>query len=137
MQYVIGTPAKSSSAEVVVSVVDINDHSPVLAGRKYTTVRVTTSDFTSGKAVYRAEATDTDSGDNGAVRYSLARIRVDPHAFTVDEESGVVTPHGIPVSRFYTMKVIAKDRGQPPRSTYMYLFVKVCRYPDGGWFCVL
>ena len=133
MRYFIGTPAKSSSAEVLVTVVDINDHSPFLT--KYTTIRVITSDFSSGKAVYRAEATDADSGDNGDVRYSLARVRAEPHAFTIDEHSGVVTPHGNPVSQFYSMIVIAKDRGQPPRSTYMYLFVKVCRNPGSGWLC--
>ena len=127
----------SAMAEVLVSVVDINDHSPVLAVNKYTSVQVTTSDFVSGRPVYRAQATDADSGDNGTVRYSLSRIRVDPDAFVIDEESGVVTPRGTPVSRFYVMVIHAKDGGQTPRSTYMYLFVKVCRYPGGGWFCLL
>ena len=135
--FITGTPVKSSKAKIVVIVTDINDHSPVFGGNKFTTVFLTTSDFLNGESVYRAEASDADDGDNADVRYSLFKVTVDPEAFVIDERTGVVSPRGTPVSRFYYMVIAATDRGQPPRSTYMYLFVNVCRFPGGGWFCPL
>ncbi|KAI0232123.1 Protocadherin Fat 4 [Lamellibrachia satsuma] len=106
-----GTPAKSSMAEVLVSVTDINDDNPVLAGvtsnkydtgKKFKAVQITTSEFVSGRSVYRAEATDADSGDNGDIRYSLStvtpswsmnnRVSVERNTFMVDEQSGQRRP---------------------------------------------
>ena len=130
-----GTPAMSAMAKVLVTVMDINDHSPVLTGSKYTPLEITTSDFVSGSAIYRAEATDNDIGDNGGIRYSLLSVSINNKAFTIDERTGDVFPHGSPESRFYYMMIIASDRGEPSKSTYMHLFVKVCQDPAGGWFC--
>ena len=57
-------------------------------GKKFKAVQITTSEFVSGRSVYRAEATDADSGDNGGIRYSLSKVSVDRNTFIVDEQSG-------------------------------------------------
>ena len=127
----------SAMAEVLVTVMDINDHSPVLAGNMFTALEITTSDFVSGGSIYRANATDEDIGDNGDIRYSLMSVSINNNAFTIDERTGDVFPHGSPVSRFYYMMIVASDRGEPSKSTYMHLFIKVCQDPTGGWFCTV
>ena len=127
----------SAMAKVLVTVMDINDHSPVLAGDKFTALEVTTSDFVSGSSIYRAEATDEDIGDNGDIRYSLMSVSINNNAFTIDERTGDVFPRGSPVSRFYNMMIVASDRGEPSKSTCIHLFIKVCQDPTGGWFCTV
>ena len=59
--------------------------------------------------------------DNFDIRYSLSKVSVNRNAFMVDEQTGVVYPRGNPVSLFYSMVIVATDRGQPARSTHAYL----------------
>ena len=83
---------RSGEAEVVVSVVDVNDHTPVFA-----TERIECNipeDLSVGDVVTILNATDADFGENSRISYSYQDTLVSPQLqeiFKLDSESGVIT----------------------------------------------
>lgn len=77
---------KSSTINVIVEVVDVNDNppvfekDPVLISRK--------ENLPTGYTVHTFTATDKDSGVNGSVRYSIQSQTPDRALFTIDPISG-------------------------------------------------
>ncbi|KAM4834271.1 protocadherin Fat 4 [Thomomys bottae] len=111
-----GQPPMSASAEVLVTVLDINDNSPVFAQPSYA---VEVSEATlPGTDILQVLATDGDEGSNGQVRYSL--VAGNGHQeFRIDSVTGTITVaraldrEKIPS---YLLTVQATDRGSTPRS---------------------
>lgn len=62
-----GTPALSSTANVVVTVKDLNDNNPHFPRDYATSLRENTAEGT----VIRVEANDPDSGVNGEIEYTI------------------------------------------------------------------
>ena len=102
-----------SSAVVRVSVIDINDHSPLFSSHQQTTFTVNSSAEV-GRVVGSLNVTDEDSGLNGVVAFHL---KVPNQFFSVDPNSGdlfVIFPlTSAPEEHLVT--VVATDRGNPPR----------------------
>lgn len=111
-----GRPSLSSSMEVMVMVLDINDNSPVFAQASY---RVEINEDTlTGTDILQVHAADGDEGTNGQVRYGL----LDGNAhqeFRIDSVTGAITV-AKPLDRertpTYVLTVQATDRGSTPRT---------------------
>uniref|UniRef100_A0A6Q2Y0C4 Protocadherin-16 n=1 Tax=Esox lucius TaxID=8010 RepID=A0A6Q2Y0C4_ESOLU len=112
-----GSPALSSTATVEVTVLDVNDNSPVFGSKSYT-VDVS-EDAAQGTPVLKVTAIDADEGENGQVLYFLSREA--RGAFTIDENTGHITT-AAPLDRektaSYNFHVFAVDLSPAePRNT--------------------
>ena len=99
----------SARAEVVVSVVDVNDLSPLFDVDEY---RVTVPENASlHQSVAKVTASDADVGVNGEVYYGLAETS---DTFAIHPTTGVVTltrPLNAAERSAYELEVTARDRG--------------------------
>uniref|UniRef100_A0A8C5X3F2 FAT atypical cadherin 4 n=1 Tax=Malurus cyaneus samueli TaxID=2593467 RepID=A0A8C5X3F2_9PASS len=111
-----GQPSLSSSTDVVVVVLDINDNNPLFAQKLY---RVEVAEDTlTGTDLIQVLATDGDEGTNGQVRYAI--ISGDGSSeFRIDSVTGVITV-AKPLDRerkpSYTLTIQSSDRGSSPRT---------------------
>uniref|UniRef100_A0A663MI09 Protocadherin Fat 4 n=1 Tax=Athene cunicularia TaxID=194338 RepID=A0A663MI09_ATHCN len=111
-----GQPSLSSSTDVVVIVLDINDNNPLFAQKLYK-VEVGENTLT-GTDLIQVFATDGDEGTNGQVRYAIVSGDAN-NEFRIDSVTGVITV-AKPLDRekkpFYTLTVQSADRGSSPRT---------------------
>jgi len=120
-----GSPARSTSVILTVDVVDANDHSPVFSPSRYVT---TVSEETPiGSLVATVSAVDADRGLNAEVRYDV--ISGDEFGvFAVDGFGGEISVRRALSRRWrsdYTLTVVARDLGTPPRSSTATVVVSV------------
>lgn len=85
-----GSPARSGSAQVVVTVLDTNDNAPVFERSVYRTSVLENSP--EGTPVTQVRATDPDEGANGEVRYAFSNSTPSElrRLFRLDSRSGEV-----------------------------------------------
>lgn len=111
-----GQPSLSSSTDVVVIVLDINDNNPVFVQKLYK-VEIAENILT-GTDVVQVSATDGDEGSNGQVRYAIISGNTN-NEFRIDSVTGVIT-----VAKSldrekkpsYSLTVQSADRGSSPRT---------------------
>ncbi|NWV02478.1 PCD23 protein, partial [Ptilonorhynchus violaceus] len=112
-----GSPSRSSTAQLYLTVLDENDHSPLFAKTQYQ-ISVT-EDLEEGSAILDLSASDEDDGLNGEVMYSL--IDNTYGAFTIDKVTGsIVTTKALDreTKSLYTFRAVASDCSTHlPRST--------------------
>ncbi|XP_064244256.1 protocadherin gamma-A10-like [Passer domesticus] len=85
-----GDPARTGTARIRVTVVDVNDNAPVFSQAEYT-VRVP-EDVPVGSVLVTVTATDADEGLNGHVKYSFKKITGKAsQIFQVDADTGAIT----------------------------------------------
>lgn len=84
--YDLGKPQKSASRLLPITVLDVNDNAPKFE-KSVASFRVTENAL-NGTIIFRANATDADSGDNAKVTYSLV---TDTRDFSVDKVTGALT----------------------------------------------
>ena len=128
---------KSASAQVVVRVLDTNNHRPMFVQTSYW-VSVA-SDTLPGVSVLQVEAEDLDSDENARVRYAT-----NSNLFAVDRKSGVVTLTGkvSVLHKKYDFNINATDAkqrsaevavsvsihssaDQPPKFAERFLYIEV------------
>ncbi|XP_031602153.2 protocadherin Fat 2 [Oreochromis aureus] len=111
-----GSPALSSTATVVIQVLDANDNPPKFMEKRFD-VKLPEQRHDGGKQeVCRILAQDNDEGLNAAVTYSLQE-NVDEQ-FEIDPVTGVVTSHGDFLPGSYNILTIrATDQGSPSYSS--------------------
>ncbi|KAL3973507.1 hypothetical protein ACER0C_024714 [Sarotherodon galilaeus] len=111
-----GSPALSSTATVVIQVLDANDNPPKFMEKRFD-VKLPEQRHDGGKQeVCRILAQDNDEGLNAAVTYSLQE-NVDEQ-FEIDPVTGVVTSHGDFLPESYNILTIrATDQGSPSYSS--------------------
>ncbi|KFQ08991.1 Protocadherin-23, partial [Leptosomus discolor] len=112
-----GSPSRSSTAELYLTVLDENDHNPLFAKTQYQiSVR---EDLEEGSAILDLFASDEDDGLNGEVMYSL--IDDTFGAFTIDSVTGsIFTTKALDreTKSQYTFRAVASDCSiNLPRST--------------------
>ncbi|NWZ01102.1 PCD23 protein, partial [Loxia curvirostra] len=110
-------PSRSSTAQLYLTVLDENDHSPLFAKTQYQ-ISVT-EDLEEGSAILDLSASDEDAGLNGEVMYSL--IDGTYGAFAIDSVTGsIITTKALDreTKSQYTFRAVASDCSTHfPRST--------------------
>ncbi|NXM85159.1 PCD23 protein, partial [Oenanthe oenanthe] len=121
----LGSPSRSSTAQLCVTVLDENDHSPLFAETQYQ-ISVT-EDLEEGSAILDLSASDKDAGLNGEVMYSI--IDDTYGAFAIDSVTGsVITTKALDreTKSQYTFRAVASDCSTYfPRSTTVSVVVHV------------
>ncbi|KFO60671.1 Protocadherin-23, partial [Corvus brachyrhynchos] len=112
-----GSPSRSSTAQIYLTVLDENDHSPLFAKTQYQ-ISVT-EDLEEGSAILDLSASDEDDGLNGEVMYSL--IDDTYGAFAINSVTGsIVSTKALDreTKSQYTFRAVASDCSTHfPRST--------------------
>ncbi|XP_067374411.1 protocadherin gamma-A11-like isoform X38 [Channa argus] len=108
-----GEPQLSGTMRVEISVLDVNDNTPIFTQEVYkATVLETAAKDT---VLSTVRAVDADEGSNGKVSYSITNTLDDvPFMFKIDEESGVVYLSGnldYEKAQNYEIHVQASDDG--------------------------
>ncbi|NXK29947.1 PCD23 protein, partial [Piprites chloris] len=120
-----GSPSRSSTAQLYLTVLDENDHSPLFAKTQYQ-ISVT-EDLEEGSAILDLCASDEDDGLNGEVMYSL--IDNTFGAFAINSVTGsIVTTKALDqeTKSQYTFRVVASDCSTHlPRSTTVSVVVHI------------
>ncbi|XP_068136139.1 protocadherin Fat 4 [Hyperolius riggenbachi] len=120
----------TSSVEVSIILLDVNDNPPSFISPKLTYVQENTPTDT---IVFRAQATDPDSGPNSYIQYSLLSSL--GNKFTIGNIDGEVRLTGEldreDVSN-YTLTIIATDKGNPPLTSSVDVTVMVLDVNDNN-----
>uniref|UniRef100_A0A8C2E4Q2 FAT atypical cadherin 2 n=1 Tax=Cyprinus carpio TaxID=7962 RepID=A0A8C2E4Q2_CYPCA len=124
-----GAPPLSSTATVIIEVLDENDNSPQFSHKLFQVKLLERQSTAEPQEIYRMVARDDDVGPNGMVTYSLedgSDARFDIHP-----ETGVVTARGEFVQGIYSILTIqATDHGNPPRMSKTRLHVEWLPQPE-------
>ncbi|XP_010559319.1 PREDICTED: protocadherin-23 [Haliaeetus leucocephalus] len=121
----LGSPSRSSTAQLTLMVLDENDHNPLFAKSQYQiSVR---EDLEEGSAILDLFASDEDDGLNGEVRYSLVDNTFG--AFAINSVTGsIVTTKALDreTKSQYTFRAVASDCSTHlPRSTTVRVVVHI------------
>ncbi|EZA53066.1 Protein dachsous [Ooceraea biroi] len=107
--------AKSTSIPVEINISDVNDNAPVFEEYPFR-ARVSTG-IQPGQNILRVSANDADEDANGEIVYSFLHEQEKPK-FRIHPKTGVVTA-SLSLSqdngRIYHLKVLARDKGNPPK----------------------
>ncbi|XP_045898245.1 protocadherin beta-16-like [Micropterus dolomieu] len=108
-----GTPQRSGTVNIDVTVLDANDNAPVFNQSMY---KANVMENTmKGTSVITVNATDADSGSNGLITYSLSKMKGSAaDIFSIDENTGTIYVAGqidYEKDRKYEVRVEAKDHG--------------------------
>jgi hypothetical protein len=125
-----GVPVLSSSVQLVVTVLDINDNSPSFSEPIYT--MDVSEGAAVGETVLVVSASDRDAGNNAVVLYSIISDS-SGGLFSLNATSGhlvVEEQLDFESSPIYQLRVQAQDGGQPPRVDTVAVFLIVSDVND-------
>ncbi|XP_019901605.3 protocadherin Fat 4 isoform X2 [Esox lucius] len=118
----------TSSAQVSVILLDVNDCPPTFTSQKMAYVQENTPVDT---VVFTAKAVDADSGPNSYVEYSLKGAFGNKFSIgTVDGDVRLVGELDREEMSNYTLTVVATDKGEPPLSSAMNVTMLVLDVND-------
>uniref|UniRef100_A0A8C1XZK0 FAT atypical cadherin 2 n=1 Tax=Cyprinus carpio TaxID=7962 RepID=A0A8C1XZK0_CYPCA len=124
-----GAPPLSSTATVIIEVLDENDNSPQFSHKLFQVKLLERQSTAEPQEIYRMVARDDDVGPNGMIKYSLEDGSED--RFDIHPETGVVTARGEFVQGIYSILTIqATDHGNPPRMSKTRLHVEWLPQPE-------
>uniref|UniRef100_A0A3Q3EDR5 Protocadherin beta-16-like n=1 Tax=Labrus bergylta TaxID=56723 RepID=A0A3Q3EDR5_9LABR len=108
-----GTPQRSGTVNIDVTVLDVNDNAPIFNQSVY---KASVMENTmKGSRIITVNATDADSGSNGLISYSLSKTKGSAaDIFSIDEKTGTIFVSGLidyERHRKYEVRVEAKDQG--------------------------
>ena len=110
------SPRASELVNVIISVLDVNDNSPVFSETIYYVDLEESSP--SGKSVITVLATDKDKDTNQQIEYSIVSGNTDG-MFSVDEDTGLISTTALPTDResgeTHQLTIQAQDKGPTPR----------------------
>ncbi|CAB1455765.1 unnamed protein product [Pleuronectes platessa] len=118
----------TSTAQVSIILLDVNDCSPTFTSQKMTYIQENTPVDT---VVFTAKAVDADSGPNSYVEYSLKGPFGNKFSIgTVDGDVRLVGELDREELSNYTLTVVATDKGEPSLSTTMDVTMMVLDVND-------
>ncbi|XP_057184474.1 protocadherin beta-14-like, partial [Triplophysa rosa] len=108
-----GDPQLSGTAQILITVLDVNDNAPVFTQKIYKAS--ITENALKGTVFTTVSASDMDEGSHGKIKYLITNT-LDPvtELFKINEESGEVTVTGVidyEKARHYQIHVQAADDG--------------------------
>nr|XP_029134921.1 protocadherin beta-16-like [Labrus bergylta] len=108
-----GTPQRSGTVNIDVTVLDANDNAPIFNQSVY---KASVMENTmKGSRIITVNATDADSGSNGLISYSLSKTKGSAaDIFSIDEKTGTISVNGLidyEKEKKYEVRVEAKDQG--------------------------
>ncbi|XP_038556090.1 protocadherin gamma-A10-like [Micropterus salmoides] len=108
-----GTPQRSGTVNIDITVLDANDNPPVFNQSEY---RATVQEnATLGTHILTVNATDADSGSQGMVTYAFSNLKGNvADVFNIDKTTGKITVSGqtdFERDKKYEIRVEAKDQG--------------------------
>ena len=113
---------RRDTANVVVSIVDINDNSPLFTQHYNTTLALGSY---SNQPLLALVASDEDSSSNGRISYSIQSDN-SGGMFQVNNITGLLTVNGLfNMSMVYSLIVLAMDHGNPPLSDTTIVIINV------------
>lgn len=118
---------RTSTATVVVHILDDNDNYPQFTERTYTVPANEDANWLENPIVARVKANDADQGSNAAIRYAIIGGNTQSQ-FSIDSTSGdvsLVKPLDYESIRSYRLVIRAQDGGSPSRSNTTQLLINV------------
>jgi protocadherin-16/23 len=117
------TPPSFDTATVLIKILDENDHAPTFQDSCYPLFVPENTDLSS---IHQFIATDLDSGENGAVTYSLVGGD-DQNKFSIDAHSGQLSASPLDHEEHaaYRLRIRAEDQGTPKKQTICEATVRV------------
>ncbi|XP_033732971.1 protocadherin Fat 1-like isoform X2 [Pecten maximus] len=125
-----GTPQKSSSSTLTLSINDVNDNSPsftqeLSTGSHFIKIRKSDFDGGAGKPVMVVTVVDEDSGQNGQINRPIT-LTLSPGLSLSLSESGVLrTETSNPPIQNLTAEFTATDKGNPPLTATATLTLEI------------
>uniref|UniRef100_A0A8C6NJE5 Protocadherin Fat 4 n=1 Tax=Nothobranchius furzeri TaxID=105023 RepID=A0A8C6NJE5_NOTFU len=118
----------TSTAQVSIILLDVNDCPPIFTSQKMTYIQENTPVDT---VIFTAQATDADSGPNSYVEYSLRGPFGNKFSIsTIDGDVRLVGELDREELSNYTLTVVATDKGEPPLSSTMDITMMVLDVND-------
>ncbi|KAL3973060.1 tetraspanin-8 [Sarotherodon galilaeus] len=130
-----GSPVRSGTAQITISVLDINDNVPAFEKTSY---KVSVSEnAVEGALIVQTKATDMDDGQNGEIEYSFGAHTSDAmmSIFTIDHISGTIFLKGkldFEANANYELDISAKDKGTPRMEGHCTVHVEVIDVNDNA-----
>lgn len=118
--------------KVTIILKDVNDMSPEFITPNETSVA---ENIPVNTVVMAIKAVDKDEGRNGYIEYSLANDPVTNGVFSLGAVDGLLKVSGKidrELKSNYTLRVTARDRGEPQRTTHIEIFVDILDENDNS-----
>ena len=125
----LGDPSLTGTADVIISILDVNDNVPQLSSTDYGAV--IDEDTPVGTQIVFAGAEDRDIDENSNITFSLSHDL--NGTFVIGERNGIIVLSksiDYEVTQSYAFSVIAQDAGAPPLSNSSEVFVEVVDLND-------
>ncbi|SPP79093.1 blast:Cadherin-related tumor suppressor [Drosophila guanche] len=120
-----GTPARTTTAHLIIDVNDVNDHEPVFEKSEYSAVLSELAP--TGSYVASITATDEDTGVNAQVHYEILSGN-ELKWFSIDSATGLIATAGAldrEIKDSVELSISARDGGPNPKFAYTQLKVTV------------
>ncbi|KAK8767142.1 hypothetical protein V5799_006076 [Amblyomma americanum] len=126
-----GQPRLTSRQKLLVTVLDVNDHTPTFERPSYETSLLELTSV--NERFFSLRAWDADQGENGRVSYDI-REGNDEGRFGVFPDGTVYVKKALDREwrDLYALTVVARDHGEPPRSSAVSLLVHVLDENDNA-----
>lgn len=118
---------RTSTASVVIHILDDNDNYPQFTERTYTVPVNEDANWAENPVVAHVKAADADQGNNAAIRYAIIGGNTQSQ-FSIDSLTGdvsLVKPLDYETMRSYRLVIRAQDGGSPSRSNTTQLLINV------------
>uniref|UniRef100_A0A673KMZ6 Cadherin domain-containing protein n=1 Tax=Sinocyclocheilus rhinocerous TaxID=307959 RepID=A0A673KMZ6_9TELE len=127
-----GKPSRSGTTSVIVTVLDVNDNAPVFSKTMYKAQVLENAPI--GTTILKLNATDPDEGLNGEVVFKFKQgTSKASDLFSINPDSGLIAVKGnidYEENAAVELRVEAKDKGQPPKSSQCKVLVEVVDMND-------
>ncbi|XP_036380436.1 protocadherin alpha-8-like isoform X15 [Megalops cyprinoides] len=130
-----GKPPRSGTLQIIANILDVNDNNPIFSKSLY---KVTVPEnVPHGSTLIALNATDFDEGLNSEIVYSFVGLGNMKGAgiFAINPDSGEIKVTGkldYEDSPAFELRVQAKDKGQPPKSTHCKVLIEVLDVNDNA-----
>ncbi|XP_076148873.1 protocadherin alpha-10-like [Alosa pseudoharengus] len=128
-----GTPPRSGTLNVTITVLDTNDNPPAFSQELYSVTIPENVEL--GTVVVRVKATDNDEGTNGELEYVMG-TDLDPKLydiFDLDSITGEIKVKralDFEMTPMYKLDIQAIDKGQPPMNAECGVIIKILDVND-------